>query len=161
MQAGVKGYKQWFAGKSNNVTDTLSRDWHRNEEELTFILRSHFPEQMPENFRISNYPTRSTHGWSHCCSSCPWASNYGSFTQQQGSSLGAVAEILWVYWMQRPLLWQVQPNQAKSHVRSIYHGCQRRQVLKRLHWTTGWRNSQRCHLTCGTGLSGIGPTDSH
>jgi hypothetical protein len=47
MQAGVKGYSQWFAGKSNNVADALSRDWHRNKEELTLILRSHFPEQMP------------------------------------------------------------------------------------------------------------------
>ena len=26
MQAGVKGYSQWFAGKSNNVADALSRD---------------------------------------------------------------------------------------------------------------------------------------
>ena len=50
MQAGVKGYSQWFAGKLNNITDALSRDWHRNNEELTFILRSHFPEQMPESF---------------------------------------------------------------------------------------------------------------
>ena len=50
MQAGVKGYSQWFAGKLNNITDALSRDWHRNNEELIFILRSHFPEQMPESF---------------------------------------------------------------------------------------------------------------
>ena len=28
MQAGVKGYSQWYAGKSNNVVDALSRDWH-------------------------------------------------------------------------------------------------------------------------------------
>ena len=46
---------QWFAGKSNNVVDALSRDWHRNKEELTFILRSHFSEQMPENFRTSQH----------------------------------------------------------------------------------------------------------
>ena len=26
MQAGVKGYSQWFAGKSNNVANALSRD---------------------------------------------------------------------------------------------------------------------------------------
>jgi hypothetical protein len=56
MNANVKGYSQWFAGKLNNVADALSRDWHRNKKELTFILRSHFPEQMPENFRIPPLP---------------------------------------------------------------------------------------------------------
>ena len=58
MQAGVKGYSQWFAGKSNNVADTLSRDWHRNKEELTFTLHSHLPEQMPESFQISQLPSK-------------------------------------------------------------------------------------------------------
>ncbi len=56
MNVNVKGYSQWFAGKSNNIADALSRDWHRDEKELTFILRSHFPEQMPENFRIPPLP---------------------------------------------------------------------------------------------------------
>ncbi len=56
MNANIKGYSQWSAGKSNNVADALSRDWHRNEKELTFILRSHFPEQMSENFCIPPLP---------------------------------------------------------------------------------------------------------
>jgi hypothetical protein len=38
--------------------DVLLRDWHRNEEELTFILRSHFPKQMAENFRTSPLPSK-------------------------------------------------------------------------------------------------------
>jgi hypothetical protein len=54
----VKGYSQWFAGKSNNIADVLSRDWHCNKKELTFILRSHFPKQMPENFRTSPLPSK-------------------------------------------------------------------------------------------------------
>ena len=56
IQAGIAGYSQWFAGKSNNVAGALSREWHCNKEELTFILCSHFPEQMPENFSISQLP---------------------------------------------------------------------------------------------------------
>ena len=56
MNADIKGYSQWFAGKSNNVADALTRDWHLGNDELTFTLRSHFPEQMPENFRISPLP---------------------------------------------------------------------------------------------------------
>ena len=58
MQADIKGYSQWFAGKSNNLMDVLSRDWHCNEEEITFTLHSHFPEQMPESFRTSQLPSK-------------------------------------------------------------------------------------------------------
>jgi hypothetical protein len=32
MDAEVKGYNQWFAGKLNNLTDTLSQDWHQDNE---------------------------------------------------------------------------------------------------------------------------------
>jgi hypothetical protein len=58
MNADVKGYSQWFARKLNNVTDTLLRDWHCNEEELTYIICSHFPEQMLENFHMSPLPSK-------------------------------------------------------------------------------------------------------
>jgi hypothetical protein len=37
INANVKGNSQWFAGKSNNVVNALSRDWHHDEKELTFI----------------------------------------------------------------------------------------------------------------------------
>ncbi len=58
MNADVKGYSQWFAGKLNNILDALSRDWHRNKEELTFILCSHFPKQMLANFHIFPLPSK-------------------------------------------------------------------------------------------------------
>ena len=56
MDANIKGYSQWFEGKRNNVTDALSRDWHLGDDELTSLLRFHFPEQMPENFQIAQLP---------------------------------------------------------------------------------------------------------
>ncbi len=56
MDADIKGYSQWFEGKRNNVAYALSRDWHLGDDELTSLLRSHFPEQMPESFRISPPP---------------------------------------------------------------------------------------------------------
>ncbi len=58
MDAHVKGYSQWFPGKSNNVADALSRDWHLRDDELTSLLHSHVPKQMPENFRISLLPSK-------------------------------------------------------------------------------------------------------
>jgi hypothetical protein len=56
MDADIKGYSQWSEGKRNNVADALSRDWHLGNDKLTSLLRSHFPEQMPESFRISPPP---------------------------------------------------------------------------------------------------------
>ena len=32
--------------------DALSRDWHLSTDDLTFLLHSHFPEQMQTNFQI-------------------------------------------------------------------------------------------------------------
>ena len=58
MNADVIGYSQWFSGKSNNVAETLSRDWHRSDEELIFILRHHFSKQMPASFHLSPLPSK-------------------------------------------------------------------------------------------------------
>ncbi len=52
IDANIKGYNQWFAGKLNNVADTLSWDWHCDNNELTSILCLHFPQQMPTHFEI-------------------------------------------------------------------------------------------------------------
>jgi hypothetical protein len=49
-------YAQWFAGKENDVSDSLSRDYDKSDEELTHLLYSHFPEQMPEHFKIAPLP---------------------------------------------------------------------------------------------------------
>ncbi len=40
----------------NNVADALSWDWHQDNNELTSILRIHFPQQMPTHFEISPLP---------------------------------------------------------------------------------------------------------
>ena len=47
---------QWFAGKQNDVSDALSRDDDRSDEELTHLLYSHCPEQMPQHFEIAPLP---------------------------------------------------------------------------------------------------------
>jgi hypothetical protein len=45
-------YSQWFPGDANIVTDCLSRDFHLTDTELTLMLQTHCPEQLPKNFRI-------------------------------------------------------------------------------------------------------------
>jgi hypothetical protein len=40
----------------NNVANTLTRDNDRTEDELTQILRSHRPSQLPQHFEIDPLP---------------------------------------------------------------------------------------------------------
>ncbi len=56
IDAGVMEYTQWFEGKSNNVSDSLSRDFHINDNELTLLLRSLYPDQLPPHFEIVQLP---------------------------------------------------------------------------------------------------------
>lgn len=52
----IRHYSQWFKGKLNDVSDALSRDDDRSNEELTNLLYEHVPEQMPEHFEIVPLP---------------------------------------------------------------------------------------------------------
>ena len=56
LKNGIKDYSQWFPGKENDVSDALSRDMDRSNEELTNILHSFVPSQMPNHFRIVPLP---------------------------------------------------------------------------------------------------------
>ena len=51
-------YSQWFPGKDNNVADALSRDNHLSDDELTSLLFSQIPEQVPPTFKISPLPQK-------------------------------------------------------------------------------------------------------
>ena len=56
METEVKNYSQWLAGKFNDVSDALSRDDDRTDDELTSILRSSVPLQVPNHFEIVPLP---------------------------------------------------------------------------------------------------------
>ncbi len=58
LDADVKGYRQLFAGKRNNVVDALSQEWHRTNKNLTSILCSLFPNQMPDHFEMLPLPRK-------------------------------------------------------------------------------------------------------
>ena len=49
-------YSQWFPGIENIIADVLSRDFHLSDDELTSLLSSHAPDQMPPLFHISPVP---------------------------------------------------------------------------------------------------------
>ena len=49
-------YSQWFPGEFNDVSDACSRDFHLSDIEITNLILSSIPNQVPNGFRISNPP---------------------------------------------------------------------------------------------------------
>ncbi len=49
-------YSQWFPGAENLIADSLSRDFHLNDDELTIFLTSRLPHQAPFGLKISPLP---------------------------------------------------------------------------------------------------------
>jgi len=57
MTHKIREYSQWFPGRINNVADALSRDKDRSDQELTQILFTHVPSQVPNSFKIVPLPS--------------------------------------------------------------------------------------------------------
>ena len=51
-------YAEHIKGSSNNVADSLSREFNFTNQQLTNLLHIAFPEQMPHNFNIKKVPDR-------------------------------------------------------------------------------------------------------
>ena len=51
-------YSQWFPGDENDITDSLSRDLHLSDNNLTRLLTFALPYQLPHNFSTVPFPKR-------------------------------------------------------------------------------------------------------
>jgi hypothetical protein len=51
-------FPKWFAGKDNQVADSLSRDHHLTNAALSSLLCSSFPSQIPTGFEICPLPRK-------------------------------------------------------------------------------------------------------
>jgi hypothetical protein len=58
MNHTIWEYSQWFLGSQNNVADALSQDMDRVDAELTQILFTHVPSQIPSTFKIVPLPNK-------------------------------------------------------------------------------------------------------
>ena len=56
LKHDIREYSQWFPGNRNVVADSLSRDFHINDNSLTNLFRSNFPQQIPPRFNIAPLP---------------------------------------------------------------------------------------------------------
>jgi hypothetical protein len=50
-------YSQWFKGDWNEIGDSLSRDFHLPDSDLSVLLMCSLPEQAPAGLHISTPPT--------------------------------------------------------------------------------------------------------
>ena len=58
-------YSQHFRGIWNVIADSLSRDFHLTDKNITSLLKSLFPQQIPHNFRILPLPPTII-SWINC-----------------------------------------------------------------------------------------------
>lgn len=58
-------YSQWFPGKFNEVSDACSWDFHLSDLELTKLIFTSVPNQVPFGFRICQFP-REIASWLTC-----------------------------------------------------------------------------------------------
>ena len=56
MENKIKNYSQWFPGWMNDVSDALSRDDDRSDDEIINIFRSFTHSQIPDHFEIVPLP---------------------------------------------------------------------------------------------------------
>jgi hypothetical protein len=54
----IREYSQWFCGANNQVANALYRDNDQTDKELTKILCSHCPSQVPPHFEIVPLPSK-------------------------------------------------------------------------------------------------------
>jgi len=64
IEKSVCVYSQWFPRDENDVTDSLSRDLHLSDHNLTKLLIFALPSQLPHNFRIVSFPKRISSAFS-------------------------------------------------------------------------------------------------
>jgi len=58
LRRALMNYSQWFAGEDNWVADLLSRDLVSSDKEITTIINSRFPSQLPKSFKVSPLPAK-------------------------------------------------------------------------------------------------------
>ena len=56
----VSLFGQHIPGENNIIADSLSRDFHLNDSNLTATILSFLPKQEQQNFKILNHPTDIT-----------------------------------------------------------------------------------------------------
>ena len=158
LNTDIKGYIQWFMGKSNSMSQMLSLTsgiLALTNSPFYFITISQTRCQTISQYYCS--PARLALGWHHCCGNCPWESrsSNGRYTWWHDG----------IAWSWRLLFGQTHQTWENHHAWSICYGCQRRKILMHagMPWGIGWghRAHPKHHFTCGSDLQSNGKAEPH
>jgi hypothetical protein len=84
-------YSQWFSGDENNISDSLSRDFHLNSSNLSVLLSSNFPIQAPFGLEILPLPSDIVSWATSLLQSQPQAGQWSGEPTRSKFALGLVS----------------------------------------------------------------------
>ena len=94
MKNNIKNYAQFFPGSMNDVSDALSRDDDRSDEEVTNIFPSFTPSQIPDHFKIVPLPSEISSWLASLLQRLPVKEQLRENTRGPGLGVDKVAKIL-------------------------------------------------------------------
>ena len=142
-------YSQWFRSDLNPEADSLSRDTHLTDQQLTEMLRLSPLCQLPENFRIAPHQTRSPPGLSPWGRACPCGRYYNCLCQEARFGLDSMGSLPRIHRHQRqPLPPRLRAPRANTHPRSLRSRRPKGHLFEVQVTTAGCVNSPRFHLIC-------------
>jgi len=125
MSLGIKCYSQWFAGERNQVSDALSHDDDRSNEELTSVIKSFCPSQVPSHFEILSLPKEIILWLTALLLKLPVITQLSEVHTRARSGVATVERIHPFNWNQRRSLPRKLLHRSQTHHhRCTCHGCQ-------------------------------------
>jgi hypothetical protein len=113
-------YSQWFAGELNVVSDCLSRDFHLNDLDLTNLINTCIPNQIPFGFFLSTLPTE-INSWLTCLlRNQPFKEEWDKEPTRSKLSLGNASEFTYSL-SELQMTGTSTPSQEVKNIESLEH----------------------------------------
>ncbi len=151
---GIKCYSQWFEGERNQVSDALSPDEDRSNEELTNTIKSCCTSQVATHVKILQLPKEITSWLTVLLLKLPVSAQLSKVHTRSKIGRGADGKKTSNQLESRTIssLKKIQRTQTHHH-RLVCHGYQGSKVFRTIAWTTGCRHSKGYHAVCMHNLS--------
>jgi hypothetical protein len=117
-------YSQWFAGSDNSVADACSRDFHLSDAELTHLIYSYIPSQVPFGFNLCPLPVEITSWLTSLLLQQPFSQQWSQEPTRSKLSLGKGTHLICTPSQSRMTpTWTTSPhtNESTSLVLSPRH----------------------------------------
>ena len=158
-----QGISQWFPEKANKVADALSRDMDRSDNELTQILFTHVPSQVPSSFKIVSLPSKIVSRVTSLLLKLPvqrWFNEEHTMTTLGRGNNGTNTATI----QDSPEISSspTSPKRKNPHFQLFCHGCLWREIFKTKWCSPGcWNSQEYHHQQRGSGLQASQIRKSH